>query len=188
MHDILDVSSLAGRVAAGDAQAETELATHFAPRIRAMALVRTRDADLARDLTQETLLAVIQALRKGQVRDAERVEAFIAGVARNVINNHKRRRLRRPEVQLDDDTLAVAPDGEREDAERRRLLAGALTLLSAADRQLLLLTLVDGLKSGEIARRLGVSPDVARTRKSRALKRILEALDIQSRNDRDGHI
>ncbi len=53
---------------------------------------------------------------------------------------------------------------------------------------MLLLTLVEGLKPGQIARKIGVSPDVARTRKSRALKRILEVLEIQSRNAPDGHL
>jgi RNA polymerase sigma factor (sigma-70 family) len=190
MDDALDLSALAGRIAAGDPAAETELVTRFAPRVRVMALVRTRDIDIARDLTQETLLAVLKALRKGQIREAERVEAFVAGVARNIINNHKRRTRRRAEVPLDDqgDVVAVSSNGVHEEAERRRLLAAALTELSTADRQVLLLTLVDGLKSGEIARKLGVSPDVARTRKSRALKRILDVLGIRSRNAPDGHI
>ena len=56
-----------------------------------MALARTRDADLARDLTQESLIAVLLAARKGQIRDLERVAGFVCGVARNIINNHRRR-------------------------------------------------------------------------------------------------
>ena len=97
------------RVAAGDPEAESELVEHFAPRVRAMALVRTRDRDLAKDLTQETLIAVLQACRKGQVRDLERVSGFVCGVARNVINNYKRRSLKHPETALDDETAIAAP-------------------------------------------------------------------------------
>ncbi len=55
-------------------------------------------------------------------------------------------------------------------------MARALGTLSPTDRQVLLLTLVEGLKPGQIAMKIGVSADVARTRKSRALKRILEIL------------
>jgi RNA polymerase sigma-70 factor, ECF subfamily len=183
-----DLSTLVSRVAAGDSQAETEIVVHFAPRVRAMAVVRTRDRDLAGDLTQETLLAVLQAMRKGQVRDRDRIEGFVAGVARNVINNYKRRRLRHPESPLDEDTPAFAVDDDHDGPERRRLMAAALAELSPPDRQVLLLTLVEGLKPGEIARQIGVSPDVARTRKSRALKRILEVLDLRSRNAADGHL
>jgi len=184
MPETRHLASLVGRVAAGDPQAESELVEHFAPRVRAMALVRTRDRDLAKDLTQETLLAVLQAFRKGQVRAPDRVAGFVCGVARNVINNHKRRRLKHPETSLDEEaTVIAAPEREDHDGQaRRQLMAKALAALSAADRQVLLLTLVEGLKPGQIAQKLGVSADVARTRKSRALKRILEVIDTQSQN------
>ena len=42
------------------------------------------------------------------------------------------------------------------------------------DRRVLLLTLVDGLRSGEIAERLGLRADVVRARKARAIKRLTE--------------
>jgi RNA polymerase sigma-70 factor (ECF subfamily) len=61
-------------------------------------------------------------------------------------------------------------------------MARALATLSPADRQVLLLTLVEGLKPGQIASKIGVSADVARTRKSRAIRRILEVIDSRSRN------
>jgi RNA polymerase sigma-70 factor (ECF subfamily) len=188
MSDTRDLPSLVARVAAGDRKAENEVLVHFAPRVRAMAIVRTRDIDLAHDLTQDTLVAVLQAMRKGQVRDGDRLEGFVAGVARNVINNYKRRSLRRPESPLGEDTPALAVDDDHDGPERRRLVARALAELSPADRQVLVLTLVEGLKPGEIARRIGVSADVARTRKSRALKRILDVLDHPSRNAAGGHL
>jgi RNA polymerase sigma-70 factor, ECF subfamily len=173
-----DFASLVSRVAAGDPDAESELVEHFAPRVRAMAVARTRDRDLAKDLTQETLIAVLQACRKGQVRDLERVAGFVCGVARNVINNHKRRTLKHPETAFDDEAAIAVPskDDDHDGPERRRLMARALGTLSPTDRQVLLLTLVEGLKPGQIAMKIGVSADVARTRKSRALKRILEIL------------
>jgi RNA polymerase sigma-70 factor, ECF subfamily len=188
MTETIDLASLVARVAAGDPQAEGEIVEHFTPRVRAMAAVRTRDHDMARDLAQETLLAVLQALRRGQIRDHDRIEGFVAGVARNVINNYKRRSLKRPESPLEEDTPAIAAEDDREGPERRRLMARALSTLSPADRQVLLLTLVEGLKPGQIARKIGISADVARTRKSRAMKRILEVLEIQSRNAPDGHL
>jgi RNA polymerase sigma-70 factor (ECF subfamily) len=185
----LDLQALLRRAASGDPHAERLLVEYFAPRVRAMALARTRDHDLSRDLTQETLVALVQAFRKGQVRDHDKVAGFVAGVARNVINNHKRQRLRHPESQLDENTMDVPePSAADDDAERRGLMAGALAELSPADREVLLLTLVEGLKPGQIASRIGVSADVARTRKSRALKRILDIMAARSRNTPDGHI
>jgi DNA-directed RNA polymerase specialized sigma24 family protein len=67
-------------------------------------------------------------------------------------------------------------------------MARALSALGPADREVLLLTLVEGLKPGEIAVKTGLSPDVVRTRKSRALRRILELIEGQSQNPAIGHL
>jgi RNA polymerase sigma-70 factor (ECF subfamily) len=188
-----DLAALATRVASGDQAAEKTLIEHVAPRIRAMALARTRDVDLARDLTQESLIAVLLAARKGQIRDLDRVAAFVCGVARNVINNHRRKTFKLQESPLEDELLhsglpALIAEDDHEEAERKRLMTRALSALGPSDRQVLLLTLVQGLKPGEIAAKTGLSPDVVRTRKSRALKRVLETLENQSQNSVARHI
>jgi RNA polymerase sigma-70 factor (ECF subfamily) len=177
-----DMPSLLGRIESGDLQAESELLQHFAPRVRAIALARTRDPDLAKDLTQEALVAVLQAARKGQIRDHSRVGPFVCSVARNVINNYRRRSLKHAESPLDEEMPSLAIEDDHDGAERRRLLAGALATLSPSDRQVLRMTLVEGLKPGEIAERIGASAEVVRTRKLRAVKRLLEVLETRSRN------
>ena len=188
-----DLPSLIARIVAGNPEAESLLVEHFVPRVRAMAVARTRNPDLARDLTQETLMAVLKAARKGQVKDPDRVAAFVHGVARNLINNHLRRRRDHPEAQLDEDEhgevaglVAVGEDHVAE--ERTRMLRRALETLSAPDRQVLLLTLVEGLKPGEIATRMGVSSEVVRARKSRALKRVLGEITLLSQSAGPDHI
>ena len=155
---------------------------YCAPRVRGMALARTRNADLARDLTQEALLAVLQSARKGHIRDPERVFAFVCGVARNVINNQRRRTARHPEVSIDQDSEfpGLRAEDDHESAERQRVVRGALAELGPADREVLLLTLVEGMKPSEIAVKTGLTPDVVRTRKSRAIKRVLDVLESRS--------
>src|SRR5262245_27177449 len=143
-----DLPSLLDRILAGDPEAEAELLEHFAPRIRAMTNARTRDADLAKDLTQDCLVAVLQAARKGQVRDGSRIEAFVAGVARNLINNHTRKTLKHPESPLDERIPLTVVD-DHGAIERRRLMTQAIAMLNPSDRQVLMLTLVEGLKPGE---------------------------------------
>ena len=49
--------------------------------------------------------------------------------------------------------------------------------LAPADREVLQLTLVDGLHPREIAQRLSLSSDTVRQRKTRALKRLMAAVD-----------
>jgi len=178
--DVFDSSvgpALLARIANGDAEAETSLVQQFGPRILAMVLARTRDRELARDLAQDALIAVLRAARAGQVRDPERLSAFVHGVARNVVSNYLRGNRRRAEDQLVDDVPAtVSFEDHFDDRERQALLQQALASLGDADRRILEWTLVEGLTPGDIAGRLGVPADVVRTRKSRALKRVLAAM------------
>jgi RNA polymerase sigma-70 factor, ECF subfamily len=166
---------LVERIAAGDPAAESELALRFDGRLRIMMAVRTRDREAARDLAQEALIAVLGALRKGQLREAEKLPGFVHGTARNVLNNYFRQRQNRPTpVELTPEAASFVPVDEVEGEERRRALRDGLEQLDQQDRAVLVMTLVEDLKPGDIARRLGLSAEVVRTRKSRALKRLTE--------------
>jgi RNA polymerase sigma factor (sigma-70 family) len=168
-----DVVEWVTRIASGQAADEAAVVEYFAPRVRAMIRGRLRQGDAVHDLTQDTLLAVILALRKGQLRDAERLRAFVLGVARNVVNNHLRGVHRRGEDELDADLAGRLVTEPTEDEERRRLVTQALDAMAPADREVLHLTLVDGLHPREIAQRLSLPPETVRQRKTRALKRLV---------------
>ncbi len=184
------LAGLAAGVREGHASVEEELVTFFEPRVLRMMLARTRDREVARDLAQETLIAVVLALRNGQLREAERLAAFVHGIARNIVNSFFR--TRGPKTELIAPEHAVADPGDAlEGAERIRKVRAALAGLEPIDRRILLCTLVEGMKPGEIARRLGLSSELVRTRKSRAIKRVIEHLNCQpgarpgSRRSRD---
>lgn len=177
---------LADRVRNGDSAAEEELSVHFHPRILAMAAVRLRDPEAAREIAQEALLAVLMALRAGKLREPEKLPAFVSGTARNLVNNHFRVLREQPNpLELDPESpssfnLVV----ETELAEQRRIVRDALARLHAQDRLILLLTLVDGMNPREIAPRLRLSPENVRTRKMRAIRQVTEELKKLSRNAR----
>jgi RNA polymerase sigma-70 factor (ECF subfamily) len=172
--DAADVVGWVTRIATGHVADEAALVEYFAPRVRAMVRGRLRQGDAVADLTQDTLLAVILALRKGQLRDAERLPAFVLGVARNVVNNHLRGVHRRGEGELDAEVAASLVVAEpREEEERRALVTQALDAMAPADREVLHLTLVDGLHPREIAQRLSLPSETVRQRKTRALKRLV---------------
>jgi RNA polymerase sigma factor (sigma-70 family) len=162
-------------------EAEGELVGRFHSRVFLIAYVRTGDREAARDLAQETMLAVIRNLRDGRLLDAEKLPAYVCGTARNLIANHLRTRRRKPEGGPPPEELP-APDCqvEVEQSERMFLARRAIATLRPADRLILLLTLVDGMKPGEIAARLGISSEVVRKRKSRALERTREILRTRS--------
>ena len=175
---------MAERIRGGDRSAEEELVRHFGERIRVFVSVRTRDRELARDLAQDVLMHVLTALRDGQLRDPERLAAFVYGTARNVMNNYLRTGRQRRTEPLDPEFAAVTADPVEEiDASRRRaLMSKALARLNKTDRGVLLLTLVDGLKPGQIANHFGLSSETVRARKTRALKRVIERISELSRN------
>ena len=83
---------------------------------------------------------------------------------------------RRQPVQNDLVDTAEAWTDPLESEERRQLVGRALAAVGRQDRRILVLTLVEGLKPGEIADRLGLKHDVVRTRKSRALRKLVERL------------
>ena len=176
-------SILAERVRSHEPSAEEELVRLFADRVSALAFARTRDRELARDLTQEVMLAVVLALRNGHLREAERLAAFVYGTARNVINNYLRTRSRMPRIDsLDVELEAAAPRPDpMEQSERAGLVRRALGILDSTDRKILLWTLTEGLKPAEIATRLGLTSEVVRARKSRALKKTVERMKRLSR-------
>jgi len=165
---------LAPRILAGDRSAEEELITTYGRAVFIIAVARTRDRDTAADLTQEILIAILRALREGQLRNSAKLAAFIQGTARNLINNHFRAKSRHPEVELEDAAHTADPVEELESLERRRLVRRELHSLSPTDQQILLLSLVDGHSLAEVALRLNLSHDAVRARKSRAVRKIIQ--------------
>ncbi len=171
------------RIGAGERLAEDEFVRLFQRRVFLMALVRTRDREAAQDIAQEVMVGVLRALREGRLADPAHLPGYVYGTARNLINNYLRRLRRRPPGEpVPEDLPAPASGGDVERSELVLLARRALSQVSAGDRLILLLTLVDGLKPGEIAARLGLSPEVARKRKSRAVERVRRAFDMVSRS------
>lgn len=175
-------SRLAERIRGREPSAEDELVNLFSDRVRFFVLARTRDPELARDLAQDVMLAVVRAVRSEQLREPERLAGFVYGTARNLLNNYLRSRDRLPKEDPIDDAVHLAAPLEGEDnSERIGLVRRALTALDVTDRKILLLTLVEGLKPGQIGLRLGLTSEIVRARKSRALKKTIERVKRLSR-------
>jgi len=188
-HSPEELAALTERIRQRDASAETDLVRLFQKPVFLMLVARTRDPEAARDLTQEVLMAVLTALRNGRLHAAEKLPAFVHGTARNLANNHLRTRGQKPpEVPLDPDFPLAAPAGVKvEEEERSSLVRRAVEQLEPVDRKILLMTLVDGLKPAAIARQLELTPEAVRTRKSRAVKKVIEAVGKLSRKGRGHH-
>jgi RNA polymerase sigma-70 factor (ECF subfamily) len=175
-------SRLAERIRGHEPSAEEELVRIFSDRVRFLVLARTRDPEAARDLAQDVMLAVVRALRGDQLREPERLAGFVYGTARNLVNNYLRTRGRSPkEDSLDAALHLPSPPDPVDNSERIALVRRALGILGSTDRRILLMTLVEGLKPGEIGVRLGLTSEVVRARKSRALKKTIDRVRKLSR-------
>jgi RNA polymerase sigma factor (sigma-70 family) len=143
---------------------------------------RVADPRLAADLTAEVFLAVVDAAAR--YRPAAGVpEAWLFGVARNVVNAEHRRAGREQRANarvegrrlVDDDDIARMQ--ERIDAAARsRELYAALDELPESQRAILELTALDGLTAGEAAAALGIRAVTARVRLHRARTTLREQL------------
>jgi RNA polymerase sigma factor (sigma-70 family) len=175
--------TIAARIRDGDPSAEDEVVRAYGARVLVMLTARIGDADAARDLCQDVMIALVRALRDGQLRDTDRLSAFVHGIARNTANNFLRTRYRRPSLTELPESLAAddAPD-PAEGTERRQFVTQALASVGTTDRAIIRLTLIDGLKPGEIAARLGLTGAVVRARKSRALRKVVEYVKGLSRS------
>lgn len=181
---------LVGAILGGDRDAERDFALRFMRPVKAMLLARSRNPDLTADLLQDVMIEAICALRRGQLREPEKLSSFVIAIARNVLNNHFRSAVRRPEsLELPEDLPDLSSSLNRqEDQERETMALDAISSLEPLDRNILQMTLVDGLKPGVIAERLRLSPDVVRQRKLRATRRVIDFVRSQSQNVSSVHL
>lgn len=167
-------ADLAQRIHTGDRAAEARLVRLYCDCVFAMALARTHDHNAARELMDDILMAVVMALRHGDVRDCDHLGGFVHGTAVNTINSYFRRRRHEPRtVRLDPEMPARDSRDAYDTQDRQKMARDAMALLDERDRKILFLSLNEGLKPGEIAAKLGVAPALVRQRKCRALRAIV---------------
>jgi RNA polymerase sigma-70 factor (ECF subfamily) len=178
---VVDVPTLADRIRDGDSTAEDEFVACFYGRVLLMARVRLRDDQAALDLAQEAVFGALRGLREGRLNNHDQLSSYVYGTARNLINNHFRR--------SDPPSSAVTdrlPGPDRTEllaleTERREQVRHALEGLNPVDRAILGMTLLEGMKPGEIASRLDMKPEVVRKRKSRAVSKVKDVIERTSR-------
>jgi RNA polymerase sigma-70 factor, ECF subfamily len=87
-------ADLVGRIMAGDRQAEAELVERYNRGVRVIIRREVGDTAIADDLYQETFCLILQKIRRGDIREPEKLSGFVCGVARNLVIEHFRRAAR----------------------------------------------------------------------------------------------
>lgn len=109
-----DVADLVRRIQAGDPAAESELVERFSHGLLLMLRRLVQNLALADDLHQETLALVLAKIRRGEVREPEKLAGFIRSTARNLFIADRRKEAR----------YRALEDGEEEGLPAAPALAG----------------------------------------------------------------
>jgi RNA polymerase sigma-70 factor (ECF subfamily) len=168
---------LAGQIDSFDA-----LYDRLAGRLHGYLLTLCRDAAVADDLLQDTFLQMHRSRRTYQPGRAVTPWAF--AIARHVFLMHRRQAARRARGtgEFAAERPRVAASKHQADVIDDRLaIQRALRRVPADHRDAVLLHYVFGWSFAEIAARLGIRANAARTRAFRGLKRMRDVIGVPSR-------
>lgn len=87
----LSAGELVRRIRSGDPAAEGELVARFGEGLSFLLRRWTRDRAAADDLYQETFRLALEKIRRGEVREPERLAAYLRSLAKNLSTEHYRR-------------------------------------------------------------------------------------------------
>jgi RNA polymerase sigma-70 factor (ECF subfamily) len=177
MNTAVDDAALVERAQRGSTGAVDDLLGQVRPAVLRYATARLGRRDVAEDVTQEVLLAVLTALPAYE--DTGRpFRSFVFGIAAHKVADAHRAAYRSRDVLTED--LPDAPDDAagpedlavRSDEGRRAL--ALLGHLPDDQRELLLLRVAAGLSAEEVGGVLGMSPGAVRVAQHRALNKLRE--------------
>jgi RNA polymerase sigma-70 factor (ECF subfamily) len=130
----------------------------------------------AEDLLSEVFVAALQARQRVVAHDSGSALPWLYGIAANVLRHHLRDRGPGGPASHDPGMDWDAVEARLDAQARRGELRAALSVLSPAERDLLLLVAWEELTPAEAARVVGISQVAARSRLHRARMRAARAL------------
>ena len=173
---------LARRIAAAGEvvarEAEAELCRRFARRLVYFGRRLLGSEDAARDLAQEALLVTLEKLRAGQVREPERIGAFILGVARTLASSRWTREAR--SAPLDEAAEGmVAECLAPPDPLARERVRPCVEALPDKHRAVILLSFYAEQSSAEVAASLGLTNNHVRVLRHRGVAQLRDCLGLE---------
>jgi RNA polymerase sigma-70 factor, ECF subfamily len=99
---------LVSRIRAGDQQAEVELVECYSPVVMSIIRREVGATALADDLYQESFCIILEKVRRGDVREAEKLSGFVCGVARNQVIKHFQRAVRQRNMAETEDAVSIS--------------------------------------------------------------------------------
>jgi RNA polymerase sigma-70 factor (ECF subfamily) len=169
--------ALLQRARSGDTRALEALLERHEAQIYRFGLKMCRDPEDAKDVLQDTLLAMARGVR--DFRGASSISTWLYSIARSYCIKKRRKSKFAPTEERSLDTRTDAPDGALVDAEKdpEEALAGrevehalqeSIAALEPMYREVLLLRDVEGLTAAEVAEVVGINVAAVKSRLHRA--------------------
>src|SRR5579871_4561404 len=136
-------ADLVRQIGLNDREAEAELFRRMAPRIRLYGLRHLRDEHAADDLVQQVLITVLEALRAGRVREADKLTSFVLGTCRMMVLDLRRNTQRRKERLESFGAGMLAPIPESAPQIDQERLAHCVQNLKERERAVVVMTFYD---------------------------------------------
>jgi RNA polymerase sigma-70 factor (ECF subfamily) len=163
----------------GDRAAFGRLYQRYARMVHGVLLAKA-PLDAVDDLVQDVFIRAMRRL--STLRKSESFGAWLAAIARNVVNDYHRHTL--PEEQLEDGVSdreivgdAPDPDGPAVHREEGLAVLNAIRSLPDAYREPLILRFVEGMTGPEIAERTGLTHGSVRVNLHRGMQLLREKLN-----------
>jgi len=134
------------------------------------------------DLSGEVFVRVIEGLKRGFAW-RESPQAWIMGIARNVVVDHYRKQERMPEVKLNEQLMAAKETDPTYHAllnERQENLMQAINQLTDEQRDVILLRFGEGIDIKSVAEAVNKTPGAVKGLQFRALRALAEILGENS--------
>jgi RNA polymerase sigma-70 factor (ECF subfamily) len=182
-------TDLARALLAGEANAFEKFVEHFRSKVFHYSWLICGSPQDAEEVAQETLLKVFDNF--DQLREPERVRAWVFRIAKNVCLMHRRRSVFAPAHELSLEELPAAsdvpesidpPEGELLRSELRAVIDRVIAELPPTYRAVVLLRDIEELSTEETAQVLDLSTDVVKTRLHRGRAAMRQKLDCYVNN------
>jgi len=161
----IDSRELVRRILAGDLDAERELVERYWRGIRAILGRSARDRSVVDDLCQDTFRIGIEKIRRGELREPERLSGFMVMLARNLAIEYHRRTAKQAQRVQESEAFgdSIASDAADQlhvllQAENAQIVRQVLDeLASDRDRQILYRYYLDEEDKDRICADLGLT-------------------------------
>lgn len=174
-----DWTELVERIRSGEIDGMEELYELFSRGIR-FYLCRQLGPQELDDKVHDTFVVVVQAIRKGELRDPQRLMGFVRTIVRRQVAAHIDRvvHVRREQIDLESTTRIPDPHGNPEETamfrQRAEFIKKVLDELSARDREILTRFYLREQTQDQICSEMALTDTQFRLLKSRAKARFGE--------------